>query len=267
MCLILFAAGAHPRFPLIVAANRDESYARPAARAAFWADHPNVYGGRDLEHGGTWLGLARNGRFAAITNYRQGQRFADALRSRGALTRDYLTGLQNTSEYLRDVEQRRTEYHGYSLIVGQPDHLYFHSNRANGIQPIAPGVHGLSNHLLDEPWPKVERGIAALSSLLGAAESAISQALFELLADRTPAPDPLLPSTGLAFERERAHSASFIEGETYGTRASTVLLISVDGSALYCERTYGPHGALLGISEQRFQLDCGITTTAAPAGV
>ena len=257
MCLILFAAGAHPRFPLIVAANRDEAYARPAARAGVWQDFPTVYGGRDLEQGGTWLGLARDRRIAAITNYRQGLRIGVAPRSRGELTRDYLVGATGAAEYLGRVEQRRDEYRGFSLIVGKPEALYFYSNRSNGIQPITPGVHGLSNRLLDEPWPKVLRGIAVLSSLLGASEGTITRTLFELLADRTPAPDDALPSTGIKLERERALSAAFIAGEAYGTRASTVLITTADGEALFCERIFGPGGSPLGRSEHRFRLEAG----------
>ena len=164
MCLILFAAGAHRHYPLIVAANRDEAYDRPAAPAAFWSDHPRVYGGRDLEHGGTWLGLALNRRFAAITNYRQGPRSPDSARSRGELTRDYLIGTSETAAVSRERgAARRQEYHGFSLIAGELDRLYFYSNRSTGIQPIEPGVHGLSNHLLDEPWPKVQQGMSVLT--------------------------------------------------------------------------------------------------------
>ena len=255
MCLILFAAGAHPQFPLIVAANRDESYARPASPAGFWKDSPSVYGGRDRAHGGTWLGLSRSGRFAAITNYRQGQRGADAPHSRGEITRDFLTGSGDTLEYLRQVEARDGGFHGYSLIAGTAAQLYFHSNRSSGIDPIPPGVHGLSNRLLDEPWPKVERGVSVLTSLLAAGEQTIVQTLFDLLGDRTPAPDPLLPSTGIALERERALSASFIAAEAYGTRASTVVLVTGAGEVLYCERLFGPHGAPLGGNEQRFTLE------------
>jgi uncharacterized protein with NRDE domain len=257
MCVILFAAMAHPHFPLIVAANRDEAYTRPAEPAAFWQDHPNVYAGRDLEHGGTWLGISRSGRFAAITNYRQGPHYGHAPRSRGELTRDYLTGASSTNEYLRSVEERGAAYRGYSLIAGTPERLYFYSNRGKGVQAIMPGVHGLSNRLLDEPWPKVERGVSVLSRVLSAPERDIADTLFELLADRTPAPDHLLPSTGIALERERALSAAFIAGETYGTRASTVLIVNADGDALFCERTFGPRGAPLASSEQRFRIDCG----------
>ena len=255
MCLILFASRIHARYPLIVAANRDESYERPSARASFWSDHPHVYAGRDLEHGGTWLGISTNGRFAAITNYRQGHRIAAARRSRGELTRDYLVGAEPAATYVEAVARRAHGYNGFSLIAGEPGRLYFYSNRGNGVQAIEPGVHGLSNHLLDEPWPKVERGIAVLSSLARAEETEITATLFELLADRAPAPDELLPATGIALDRERALSAAFIAGQTYGTRASTVLLVDAGGEALFHERSYGARGALNGTTEQRFALE------------
>jgi uncharacterized protein with NRDE domain len=255
MCVILFAAGAHPRFPLIVAANRDEAYARPASPAAFWSDSPHIYAGRDLEQGGTWLGLSRDGRFAAITNYRQGIRNGDAPRSRGELTRDYLTGGRDIEDYLGEVSRRYSDYHGFSMIAGTPERLYFCSNRAERIEPITPGVHGLSNRLLDEPWPKVRRGIAVIEGLLGADEMTLTRELFELLGDTSTAPDHLLPSTGIALERERDLSAVFIAGSTYGTRASTVVLVNAQGEVLYIERSFGPGGAPKGTTEQRFHLE------------
>lgn len=255
MCVILFALGCHPRFRLIVAANRDEAYARPALPAAFWVDQPHVFGGRDLEHGGTWLGVATTGRFAAITNYRQGRSLDGAAQSRGDLTREYLTGTHEPLEYMRRAEEDRAQYRGYSFIAGSADALYFYSNRGNAVQTISPGVHGLSNRLLDEPWPKVQKGVATMTGLLHSSESEISESLFELLRDRTPAPDDLLPSTGIELERERALSAAFIAGDTYGTRASTVVLVDRDGRVLFAEHTFGPGGVATGATEQRFSLD------------
>ncbi len=254
MCLILFAAHAHPKYHLIVAANRDESYSRPAASAGSWQDDPRVYGGRDLLHGGTWLGLTTTGRFAAITNYRQRPRPARGEHSRGELTRDFLKGSHAPGIYIREVEQRAAIYTGFSLIVGDLNELWFYSNRGNGPQLITPGVHGLSNHLLDEPWPKVRSGIAALQSLLRADDAELTHALFNVLADREPAPDDMLPSTGLERERERAVSASFITGETYGTRASTVILVGTDGHVVYLEHRFGPCGAPAGDTELAFEL-------------
>jgi uncharacterized protein with NRDE domain len=259
MCVILFATRAHPQYPLIVAANRDEAYTRPAAPAAFWTDHPRVFGGRDLDKGGTWLGIALSGRFAAITNYRQRPRATEAPRSRGEITRNYLTDSSDAVEYLRTLDAHRNEYRGYSVIVGTLAQLYFHSNRSEAMQPIAPGVHGLSNRLLDEPWPKVQQGIAVLTGLLRAGERELTENLFGLLADRTQAPDHLLPDTGIGIDRERDVSPPFITGASYGTRASTVMLVAVDGSVFFCERTFGPHGVPTGTTEQRFQLEHEVT--------
>jgi uncharacterized protein with NRDE domain len=254
MCVILFSVGAHSRYPLIVAANRDESYDRPAATAAFWTDHPHIFGGRDLTHGGTWLALSTRGRFAAITNYRQGVRIGAAPRSRGELTRDFLAGERDAESYLADVSRRGDDYGGYSLIAGTPERLYFSSNRGVAPHAIPPGVHGLSNRLLNEPWPKVQLGMSVLESLASASESALLQGLFEVLADTTAAPDHLLPSTGIALERERDLSSLFIPGESYGTRASTVVLVRADGDVVFAERSFGPRGKALGSVERRFTL-------------
>lgn len=265
MCLILLAAQSHPRYPLIVAANRDESYSRPSAPAAFWEDEPRICAGRDLEQGGTWLGIARSGRFAAITNYRQAAGRSPDKRSRGELTRGFLAGHDGPQAYLSHLERHADEYNGFSLIVGTPDALWFYSNRGARPQRIEGGVHGLSNHLLDEPWPKVKRGIAELQALLRADEEELVQRLFALLADRAAADDHLLPATGVTLERERSLSASFISAAAYGTRASTVLLVGVDGSVVLNERAFGPYGRPAGTSEQRFQLERAISGGMAQA--
>lgn len=254
MCVILFAIGAHPGFPLIVAANRDESYARPAAPAAFWQDHPKICAGRDLLQGGTWLGITSDGRFAALTNYRQLPRMGPGPRSRGELTLDYLRGSEDAVKYLSRVSERDAEYNGYSLIAGTTDQLCFYSNRDPGVTTISAGVHGLSNRLLNDPWPKVEQGVAVLRSLHNAEEAQLSLSLFALLADSTPAPDHLLPSTGITLERERDRSALFIPGDAYGTRASTVVLVAANGDVLFSERRFGPKGTPLGAIEHRFTL-------------
>ena len=258
MCLILFATRAHPRYPLIVAANRDEAYARPSATAGYWQDAPQVYGGRDLDQGGTWLALNLSGRFAAITNYRQGVPRAPTKHSRGELTRGFLTGAETPRDYLQDVKARAEAYNGFSLIAGTLSDLWFYSNRGADPQPITPGVHGLSNHLLDEPWPKVERGVALLQSLLQADEPEITQRLLDELANASASPDELLPSTGIALERERALSSSFIVGDSYGTRASTLLMIDSQARALFVERTFGPGGVFTGETRERFSIvtDC-----------
>ena len=254
MCLILFAHGAHPRYPLIVAANRDESFARPSEPADAWSDAPHVFGGRDLEAGGTWLAVSTVGRFAAVTNYRQGAGSKTALRSRGDLTRQFLVSDTATSDYVAEVAGRSTQYNGFSLLVGRPDDLWFLSNRGGGARRVSRGVHGLSNHLLDEPWPKVHMGISRLKDLLSASEETLAETLLMHMSDSRPAPDALLPSTGIPIERERAHSSAFIMGENYGTRATTLVLVAVTGKTLFIERRYGPGGTLLGETRERLAL-------------
>lgn len=261
MCLILFASGTHARFPLIVAANRDEAYARPSAPAHFWNDTPVVYAGRDLEQGGTWLGFTRSGRFAAITNYRQAEPRTVGTRSRGELTRDFLTGSDHPERYLERVSKRADHYNGFSLIVGMPGELHFYSNRGSEPARIAPGVHGLSNHLLDEPWPKVLRGIDALEAVMDTDEAHIAGALTAALADRQPAPDDFLREAGSSSERDRLRSAAFIPDDAYGTRASTILLVGENGSVLFRESRFGPHGTPLGAHEERFVLERALQTS------
>jgi uncharacterized protein with NRDE domain len=253
VCLILLATDADPRYSLVVAANRDESYARPTAGAGFWNDEPHIYGGRDLEQHGTWLAISRHGRFAAITNYRAGEP-RTGVRSRGELTRGFLAGSEQALPYLEQLSRRADEYSGFSLVAGEPGQLYFFSNRGGAVQPIGAGVHGLSNHLLDEPWPKVQHGKVALAGVLSSSERKIVGALHAALADRTPAADALLPSTGVGMARERDLSPAFIAADRYGTRASTVVLVSREGEVVFSEKTFGPHGKTLGETEERFGL-------------
>jgi uncharacterized protein with NRDE domain len=256
MCLILFSFRAHRHFPLLVAANRDEHYSRPAAPAGFWDDHPDIYGGRDLEKGGTWMGIHTHGRFAAITNYREGRPGAVAPRSRGDLVSGFLTGGDAAADYFSKAAQSSGDYNPFSMIAGDLDNLVFHSNRGNGITPVAPGIHGLSNHLLDTPWPKVTAGCTAVAATRNLEDAdAISAMLFAVLADRGIAQDALLPKTGIDLQRERELSPPFISGEHYGTRTSTVLLVHASGEVFVQEKRFGPHGAPLGADARAFRLE------------
>jgi len=166
MCLILFAYQHHPKYPLIVAANRDEYYARPSAPAQYWSDHPHVLAGRDLKELGTWMGITAQGRFAALTNYRDPQRHSTDALSRGHLVADFLCNQQSSHEYLKKIAKQSKQYNGFNLLVGDQKSLWYYSNQQGDIQPIAPGVHGLCNHLLNTPWPKLEQGRQQLSQCL-----------------------------------------------------------------------------------------------------
>lgn len=266
MCLILLAWRAHPQYPLVFAGNRDEAYDRPSAAPGFWRDAPDVYGGRDLEKGGTWLGIARSGRIAAVTNYRERPAVRNASRSRGELTAGFLRGTDDPHRYLEQVVRSGGSYGAFSLIVGDRERLWCCSNRGGGVEQLAPGLHGLSNHLINTPWPKITGGKARLGKLLGAGEAELAAGLFDILLDRTPAPDAGLPETGVGLQRERELSPSFIAGDHYGTRASTVVLINRDGDALFIERAFGPRGAALGIAEKRFKFEPTAAAHASPAG-
>ncbi len=255
MCLILLAFRTHPHYPLIVAANRDEHHQRPAAAATFWEDHPQLYGGRDLEKGGTWMGITRAGRFAAITNYREGSPAPAAPRSRGALVGDFLTGDHTAQDFAGSIAPALDQYGGFSLLAGNLQALMCYSNRGTAATAVTPGIHGLSNHLLDTPWPKIRRGTAALHSALASAnETAMVQKLFAALSERTAAADAQLPATGIPQQRERELSPAFICEERYGTRTSTVLLVQASGEVLFHEKRYGPNGLALDEQAQRFAL-------------
>lgn len=239
MCLILLGHEAHPRYRLVVAANRDEFYARPTAPAAWWDDAPGVLAGRDLRGGGTWMGVSRDGRWAAVTNYRDPGAERAAAPSRGDLVSDFLRGDDPPDAYLARLAPRAGEYNGFNLLVGEPGTVLWLSNRAPAPRALEPGVHGVSNHLLDTPWPKVERGKRALGDLLREPRLD-AEPMLELLLDRTVAADHDLPDTGVGLPLERALSTMFIATPEYGTRSSTALLVDRDGGVLLAERTHRP---------------------------
>ena len=252
MCLVVLALNSHPDYRLIVAANRDEFYDRPTAPADFWPDAPSVLGGRDLQAGGTWLGVTREGRFAAVTNYRQGIREPTATRSRGLLVSEFLTSHTSGLEYMERVERDAGLYNGFNLIAGDTTGLFYCSNREQEVRSLSPGVYGLSNHLLDTPWPKVAATKAAFGAVLNAGDGELTEDLFRLLSNRDRARDDELPSTGVGPEWERVLSSAFIVSKDYGTRSSTVLLVSQTGSTTLIERSFGRGGAA--DSEVRFEV-------------
>lgn len=254
MCFIVLAYEQHPRYRLVLATNRDEFYARPTAPVAYWTDAPYLLAGRDLQGGGTWLGVTRTGRLAALTNYREpGVTLPDAP-TRGALVADFLTGTQAPSAYLEDVRRRADRYHGFNLLVGDTQELYYFGNRAAGIRALAPGLYGLSNHLLDTPWPKIVRGTKALAATLDA-DVIDPETLFAFLVDARQAPDQDLPETGVGVARERALSSIFIESPNYGTRASTIVLMDEEGHVAFIERTYAPNAAASPLTTRRFDFE------------
>lgn len=238
MCLIVFAWKVIPGMPLIGAANRDEFYDRPATPANWWHDHPQVYAGRDLQGGGTWLGVTKGGRFAAVTNIRAPVEKKPNAPSRGTLVADYLTGNMPAEEYVAQIAAAAHAYNGFNLLVGDCDQLIWYSNSGrqdgrNGV-PLEPGIYGLSNGLLDTPWPKVVRSKAQFASLL--CQGAPEEAYFEMLTDTTRASDCRLPKTGVSVELERLLSPVCIESPDYGTRASTVVRLYACKSAVLHER-------------------------------
>ncbi|MBW1734947.1 MAG: NRDE family protein [Deltaproteobacteria bacterium] len=238
MCLILLALRAHPVYKLIMAANRDEFYDRPTAPASFWSESPHILGGRDLRAGGTWLGITRRGRIAAITNYRDPASLKPHAPSRGRLVSRFLQGHGTAEEYLAKLESKAHEYNGFNIVVGERDRLYWYSNRGHGVRVLEPGIYGVSNHLIDTPWPKVLRGKAALRKILSREEDPSRGALFSMLLDQSVPEDEDLPDTGVGIQWERILSPVFISSRDYGTRSSTVVLIHQDDHVTFIERTY-----------------------------
>ena len=237
MCLIIVALQQHPEFPLIVAANRDEFLIRPTRPAAFWPENPELLAGRDLQGGGTWLGMSRQGRFAAVTNVREKHRPMHGQRSRGWLTSEFLANGTDTPAFARNVQQQGEEFAGFNLFLGDGRELWYLSNRGATPRRLTPGLYGLSNHLLDTPWPKVAESKEQLTKLL-TEDRLTTDNLFELLADTTLAPDEQLPDTGVSLEWERLLSARFIKAPDYGTRCSTVILVDRTGQVRFWERSF-----------------------------
>ena len=240
MCLILFSYKNHPRYRLVLAANRDEFYERPTRPLGFWPENPGILAGRDEQSQGTWLGFNRSGRFAALTNFRNLAVLKKNGPTRGNLVRDFLESDLGPGQYLEAVKQKASEYSGFNLLVGDTDDLLYFSNMDSAIQTVGPGFHGLSNAFLDTPWPKVKRGKRALVALVQDRQSLDAEDFFDLLADRRRPEDHELPDTGVGLELERVLSPIFIESPGYGTRSSAVILVDRDGGVRFEERTHDP---------------------------
>ncbi|MDN4608795.1 NRDE family protein [Sporosarcina highlanderae] len=238
MCLINFHYQEHPIYKLIVAANRDEFYQRPTAPAHFWEDKPHLLAGRDLSQHGTWLGITKNGRFAALTNFRDHSEQKKDFRSRGEIVTGYLDSTASPDEFLKYLQQKRLEYAGFNVIVGTADELFYYSNIENEVKKISPGTHGLCNHFLNTPWPKVVKGKMGVQEIVEQNRVIQTDELFDVLQDAEPFPDEQLPDTGVGAQLERALSSLFIKSEGYGTRSSTVLLIDMENNVTFVERIY-----------------------------
>jgi uncharacterized protein with NRDE domain len=258
MCLVLVVWRVHPQYPCLVAANRDEFHARPTAPAAWWRDRPQILAGRDLKAYGTWLGLTRTGRFAALTNYRDPeQRRADVpgvdAPSRGTLVTSMLESGASVAEglaYLRDVG---ANYNGFNLIFSDGERLGIYESVLGRGRELGPGIYGLSNHLLDTPWPKVQIAKSRLESALS--DVTDTAPLLALLRDDRPAPDAQLPQTGVSLEWERLLSSAFVRARDYGTRCSTIIRIEQQGRAYFDEWSWDSVGADIGMTSQRFELE------------
>jgi uncharacterized protein with NRDE domain len=240
MCLVLIAWRVHPRYPLIVAANRDEFYARPTQPAQRWPGASGMIAGKDLEAGGSWMGVDASGRFAAVTNFRELEQGPADARSRGELVTDYLLGNAPAKSYLAELAERANHYRGYNLLLADGDELYCASNRDLPIRHLQPGVHGVCNGPMDSDWPKAKRGRQLLAKAVNRTEPNPEQ-LFELLRDQTQPADEALPDTGVGLESERLLGTIAIDGaiagKGYGTRSASVLLLGARGRGQFVEQS------------------------------
>ncbi len=240
MCVIFFSYRQIPEYPLIFLANRDEFYERPTAKADFWKDFPEVMAGRDLVGQGTWLGVTKSGRFSAVTNYRDPNQTNGTV-SRGNLVADFLKNDVAAKEYLQKIKENAGQYTGFNLLVGEisarKNELFYYSNQENEIRQLKQGLYGLSNHLLDTPWQKVEKGKKILAKLLEKKDFE-KEKFFKVLSDKTLAEDQDLPETGIGYEKEKLLSSIFIETPVYGTRCSTVLTFDENFEIDFEERVF-----------------------------
>lgn len=238
MCLILFAKNAHPKYKLVLASNRDEFLKRPSQVSHFWEEYPKILAGKDKIGGGTWLGITKTGKFAALTNFRDPDNIKSNAPSRGDLVMDFLKQEISAKDYLEKIKKKAEQYNGFNLLVGTVDELYWYSNYGGAIEKVSDGVHGLCNHLLDTPWHKVQKGKEALDKIIKKEENITFEILEPILQDKNLAPDEELPNTGLIYEREKALSAIFIDTQGYGTCSSGILLVDHTNKISYKEIIY-----------------------------
>ncbi|WP_131781529.1 NRDE family protein [Legionella gresilensis] len=247
MCLALVAINEHPKYPLIILSNRDEFYARPTLPANFWQNNLNVFAGKDLKEGGTWLGVTRSGYFALLTNYRDPKLYKSSLESRGRLVSNYLFTCETTSplQYLQRVQSFANKYNKFNLIIGSINQILYYSNVQNSIQELSSGIYSLSNHLLNTPWPKTEKAKALLKKHITELDKYTNNeekidVLYTILSEESLAPDNQLPVTGIARDLEKSLSSVFVHvpQAEYGTVNSTIILFQQDSSILFSEKIF-----------------------------
>ncbi len=257
MCLLFFSYHTTPGYRLVVAANRDEFLSRPTAPLNFLDQEKTILAGKDLQAGGTWLGITAQLKFAAITNYREPAAYREDAPSRGGILLQYFTSELEAGEYVYSLAENAKRYNGFNLIIGDQKDLYYYSNKTKAPQLLAPGFYGLSNHLLNAPWPKVIRGKELLYPKMVATERLDPMRLFDPLEDRRQPPDDQLPDTKIGLEWERLLSTIFIDGETYGTRSSSVITVSDEKRIVFIEKTVQrtTSGGIAPKAIRRFQLN------------
>ncbi len=240
MCLILFGINNHPKYHLILAANRDEFYNRPTLAAHWWQGSSNILGGRDGKSQGTWLAINRSGKIAAVTNYRDIKNNKTDALSRGKLTQTFLESTKSPQNYLQTLKSNAHLYNGFNLLLYKKKQLFYFSNYENKIRTLESGFYGLSNGLLNNSWPKVKNGKKTLENSVK--KTFTSKDIFELLQDKQEPSEDFLPRTGLPVDWEKALSRTFIQKDGYGTRCSTLILITYQGEVEYKELTYNSKG-------------------------
>lgn len=260
MCIVLGIWNDHPDYPLILIANRDEFHDRPTRPASWWGDESKMFGGRDLRAGGSWLGIHKDGKLAAVTSFRDVRSFTGSeQRSRGLVVRDFLSSSRGTEGFFEELASQGGKYDGFNLLAGDVrEGLLCWSNRDTTLNRIESGCFGLSNRFFETPWPKVEKGKRLLqeAAAQGRAESEadLVEALFEILKDGEQPQGVELPDTGVGPEKERLLSSIFIQSPEYGTRCSTVILLRPDNQLLFCERSYSPEAVEQSTVQARFRL-------------
>jgi len=254
MCLIIFGLEVHPQYKLVLIANRDEFYARPTQAAHFWEDNPHLLAGKDLQGGGTWLGINKKGKFSALTNYRDPLNIRTDAPSRGELNTNYLLGDADPLKYMFRVQFKASQYNGFNLLTGDKDDLFYYSNYSKSIQKINQGIFGLSNNLLDSDWYKVQQGKNKLENYLHAHSKLEIPDLLAIMEDDSKPEDDKVQQTGLPLEQEKMLSSMFIRSPKYGTCCSTVLLWDKKDNVTFVEKTFS-EGTPHTINEYNFQIE------------